>query len=155
MSCSSLTFARRSWRAALWERRCFAVAEAGASSTSSQMGTAGYPGRAAYCATKHAVEGLTKALGVEWAPHGIHVNAVAPTFVETPLTRGMLADPAFREEVQRRLPAGRLATMNRSRMLCAIWLATHRKRQRHRPAGRRRMDRLVKRLALRAVVCPL
>ena len=52
---------------------------------SSQMGMVGFPGRAAYCATKHAVEGLTKALGVEWAPHGVRVNAVAPTFVETPL----------------------------------------------------------------------
>ncbi len=51
---------------------------------SSQMGVVGYPGRVAYCATKHAVEGMTKALGVEWAPEGIRVNAVAPTFVETP-----------------------------------------------------------------------
>jgi NAD(P)-dependent dehydrogenase (short-subunit alcohol dehydrogenase family) len=80
---------------------------------SSQMGSVGYPGRAAYCATKHAVEGLTKALAVEWAPHGIRVNAVAPTFVETPLTRGFLADPAFREEVvERRLPGHRLATID-------------------------------------------
>lgn len=78
---------------------------------SSQMGTVGYPGRVAYCATKHAVEGLTKALGVEWAPDGIRVNAVAPTFVETPLTRGMLEDPEFRQEVHRRLPTGRLATV--------------------------------------------
>lgn len=78
---------------------------------SSQMGTVGYPGRAAYCATKHAVEGLTKALGVEWAPYGIRVNAVAPTFVETPLTRGMLEDAEFREEVHRRLPTGQLATV--------------------------------------------
>jgi NAD(P)-dependent dehydrogenase (short-subunit alcohol dehydrogenase family) len=77
---------------------------------SSQMGTVGYPGRVAYCATKHAVEGLTKALGVEWAPHGIRVNAVAPTFVRTPLTESMLADPAFAEEVRRRLPTGELAT---------------------------------------------
>jgi NAD(P)-dependent dehydrogenase (short-subunit alcohol dehydrogenase family) len=78
---------------------------------SSQMGTVGYPGRAAYCATKHAVEGLTKALGVEWAPHDIRVNAVAPTFVETPLTSAMLADPEFRDEVRRRLPTARLATV--------------------------------------------
>lgn len=78
---------------------------------SSQMGGVGYPGRAAYCATKHAVEGLTKALAVEWAREGIRVNAVAPTFVETPLTRPMLADPAFREEVERRLPTGRLASV--------------------------------------------
>jgi NAD(P)-dependent dehydrogenase (short-subunit alcohol dehydrogenase family) len=79
---------------------------------SSQMGAVGYPGRAAYCATKHAVEGLTKALAVEWAPHGIRVNAIAPTFVETPLTAGFLADPAFRAEVlEHRLPGGRLATV--------------------------------------------
>ncbi len=78
---------------------------------SSQMGTVGYPGRVAYCATKHAVEGLTKALGVEWAPSGVRVNAVAPTFVETPLTRPMLEDPDFRADVQRRLPTGELATI--------------------------------------------
>lgn len=78
---------------------------------SSQMGTVGYPGRAAYCATKHAVEGLTKALGVEWAPRGIRVNAVAPTFVHTPMTDAMLADPQFTAEVRRRLPTGELATV--------------------------------------------
>ena len=78
---------------------------------SSQMGVVCFPGRAAYCATKHAVEGLTKALGVEWAPHGVRVNAVAPTFVETPLTRPMFEDKAFRDEVHRRLPTGELATV--------------------------------------------
>jgi NAD(P)-dependent dehydrogenase (short-subunit alcohol dehydrogenase family) len=78
---------------------------------SSQMGTVGYPGRAAYCATKHAVNGLTKALAVEWAPHGIAVNAVAPTFVRTPMTEPMLADPDFAAEVRRRLPTGEVATV--------------------------------------------
>jgi NAD(P)-dependent dehydrogenase (short-subunit alcohol dehydrogenase family) len=78
---------------------------------SSQLGSVGYPGRAAYCATKHAVEGLTKALAVEWAQQGIRVNAVAPTFVRTPMTAAYLDDPAFRAEVlERRLPTGRLAT---------------------------------------------
>ena len=75
---------------------------------SSQMGEVGYPGRAAYCASKHAVNGLVRALAVEWAPVGIAVNAVAPTFVETPLTRPMLADETFRADVLRRLPAGRI-----------------------------------------------
>lgn len=79
---------------------------------SSQMGTVGYPGRAVYCATKHAVNGLAKALAVEWAPDGITVNAVAPTFVLTPLTAPMLADPAFAEDVLRRIPAGRLAELD-------------------------------------------
>jgi NAD(P)-dependent dehydrogenase (short-subunit alcohol dehydrogenase family) len=79
---------------------------------SSQMGSVGYPGRAAYCATKHAVEGLTKALGVEWAPDGIRVNAVAPTFVLTPMTAPMFEDPAFKAEVlDRRLPTHELATI--------------------------------------------
>jgi NAD(P)-dependent dehydrogenase (short-subunit alcohol dehydrogenase family) len=71
---------------------------------SSQMGAVGFPGRAAYRATKHAVNGLTKALAVEWAPHGITVNAVAPTFVRTRLTEPMLADPEFASEVARRIP---------------------------------------------------
>jgi NAD(P)-dependent dehydrogenase (short-subunit alcohol dehydrogenase family) len=80
---------------------------------SSQMGSVGYPGRVAYCATKHAVDGMTRALAVEWARDGIRVNAVAPTFVLTPLTRGYFEDPAFREEIlERRLPTGRLAELD-------------------------------------------
>jgi NAD(P)-dependent dehydrogenase (short-subunit alcohol dehydrogenase family) len=79
---------------------------------SSQMGSVGYPGRVAYCSTKHAVEGMTKALAVEWAREGVRVNAVAPTFVLTPLTAPYFDDPAFRDEVlERRLPSGRLATV--------------------------------------------
>jgi NAD(P)-dependent dehydrogenase (short-subunit alcohol dehydrogenase family) len=75
---------------------------------SSQMGSVGYPGRAAYCASKHGVDGLTKALAVEWAKHGITVNAVAPTFVRTPLTEPMLEDADFRDDVLRRIPMGRV-----------------------------------------------
>ena len=77
---------------------------------SSQLGEVGYPGRAAYCASKHAVNGLVRALAVEWAPVGITVNAVAPTFIDTPMTRPMFEDEAFRDEVLRRLPAGRIGT---------------------------------------------
>jgi 2-deoxy-D-gluconate 3-dehydrogenase len=75
----------------------------------SQMGFVGFYFRAAYCASKAGVVNLTRVLAVEWAPYGVTVNAVAPTFVETPMTRGMLEDPWFREEVLRRIPMGRLA----------------------------------------------
>ncbi len=75
---------------------------------SSQMGHVGAVGRSVYCTTKHAVEGLTKAAALELAPHGVRVNAVAPTFVETPMTAPFLADPEFREAVEKRIPLGRL-----------------------------------------------
>lgn len=78
---------------------------------SSQMGHVGAPTRAVYCATKHAIEGLTKALGVELAPDGIRVVAIAPTFVDTPLTRPYFEDEAFREAVMGSIPMGRLATV--------------------------------------------
>jgi NAD(P)-dependent dehydrogenase (short-subunit alcohol dehydrogenase family) len=76
----------------------------------SQMGHVGSPLRTVYCMTKHAVEGLSKAMAVELAPRGIRVNCVAPTFVETPMTGPMLADPDFRAFVDRMIPLGRLAT---------------------------------------------
>ncbi|MDR5710269.1 MAG: glucose 1-dehydrogenase [Armatimonadota bacterium] len=75
----------------------------------SQMGFVGFYFRAAYCASKAGVVNLTRVLAVEWAPYGVTVNAVAPTFIETPMTRRMLEDPWFREEVLRRIPMGRLA----------------------------------------------
>jgi NAD(P)-dependent dehydrogenase (short-subunit alcohol dehydrogenase family) len=75
---------------------------------SSQMGRVGAPNRSVYCMTKHAVEGLTKAMAVELAPHGIRVNAIGPTFVETPLSRSFFADPAFREWTLARIPLGRV-----------------------------------------------
>jgi NAD(P)-dependent dehydrogenase (short-subunit alcohol dehydrogenase family) len=78
---------------------------------SSQMGRVGAARRSVYCATKHAVEGLTRALAVELAPHGIRVNAVAPTFVETSMTRPFLANQAFRAEVLERIPLGRLGSV--------------------------------------------
>lgn len=75
---------------------------------SSQMGHVGSPNRTVYCMTKHAVEGLTKAMAVEVAALGVRVNSVAPTFVETEFTRPMLADPEFSEFVHRMIPMGRL-----------------------------------------------
>ena len=75
---------------------------------SSQMGHVGAEKRSVYCTTKHAVEGLTKAAAVELGPHRVRVNAVAPTFVETPMTAPYLADAEFRADVERRIPLGRL-----------------------------------------------
>ena len=75
---------------------------------SSQMGHVGAARRTVYCMSKHAVEGLTKAMAVELAPAGIRVNSVAPTFIETPMTRPMLEDAAFRESVNASIPLGRV-----------------------------------------------
>lgn len=79
---------------------------------SSQMGHVGSPKRSVYCMTKHAVEGMSKAMAVELAPHGIRVNTVAPTFVETPLTKPMLDDPEFRDFVLGMIPMNRLASVD-------------------------------------------
>jgi len=75
----------------------------------SQMGVVGGPKRAAYCAAKAGVVNLTRVLAFEWRKHKINVNAVAPTFVETPLTKPMFEDQAFKEDVFARIPLGRLA----------------------------------------------
>jgi len=78
---------------------------------SSQMGHVGSPQRSVYCMTKHAIEGLSKAMAVELAPLGIRVNTVAPTFVDTPMTRPYFENPAFAEFVMSMIPAKRLGTL--------------------------------------------
>jgi NAD(P)-dependent dehydrogenase (short-subunit alcohol dehydrogenase family) len=75
---------------------------------SSQMGHVGAAHRTVYCMTKHAIEGLTRAMAVELAPQRIRVNSVAPTYIETPLTRPFFADAAFSAETLRRIPLGRI-----------------------------------------------
>ncbi len=74
----------------------------------SQMGHVGSPNRTTYCMTKHAIEGLTKAMAVELAPKGIRVNSVAPTFIETDMTRGWFSDAKFMEFVRRMIPLGKV-----------------------------------------------
>jgi len=81
--------------------------------TSSARGKLGHPaGYSAYCASKSAIDGLTKALGCEWGKHGITVNAIAPTVFRSPLTAWMFADDekaiAVREGFLSRVPVGRL-----------------------------------------------
>jgi NAD(P)-dependent dehydrogenase (short-subunit alcohol dehydrogenase family) len=78
----------------------------------SQMGHVGAVNRTVYCMTKHAVEGLTKAMAIELAPHNIRVNAVAPTFIETPMTAPMFARPGFGEWVRERIPMGRVGQLD-------------------------------------------
>jgi len=77
----------------------------------SQMGHVGSPRRTVYCMTKHAIEGLTKAMAVELAPHNIRVNAVAPTFLETPMTAPFLANPEFRDWAISKIPLGRIGRL--------------------------------------------
>lgn len=79
---------------------------------SSQSGLVGIPGQSAYCASKGAVVQVVRTLGVEWAKHGITVNSVAPTFVETNLTRKRLQNPEFRSFVLNKIPAHRLAEID-------------------------------------------
>ena len=75
---------------------------------SSQTGTVAIPLRAAYCSSKGALNLLTKVLAIEWAKHNITVNAIAPTFLETPFTQQMFASGPFRDYVLGNIPLGRL-----------------------------------------------
>ena len=75
---------------------------------SSQMGHVGGIDRAVYCGTKHAVEGMTKAMAIEWGPKGIRVNTVCPTFVRTELTASTFADPERRAWIEEKIVLGRV-----------------------------------------------
>ncbi len=75
---------------------------------SSQMGHVGGVNRSIYCASKHALEGLSKALALELGPIGIRVNTVCPTFIDTPMTHDWLATPAFHAQVLGKIPLGRV-----------------------------------------------
>jgi len=78
---------------------------------SSQMGHVGGARRSVYCMTKHGIEGLTKAMAIDLAPHGVRVNSIGPTFIDTPLTRPFFEDAAFRDDTLRRIKLGRLGTV--------------------------------------------
>lgn len=79
---------------------------------SSQMGHVGSPRRALYCASKHAIEGMSKALAWELGPAGIRVNTLCPTFIETTLTAPMFEDPSFRRFVLDKIALGRLGRID-------------------------------------------
>lgn len=78
---------------------------------SSQMGHVGAANRSIYCASKHALEGLTKAMAVELAPYGIRVNAIAPTFIETPMTKPFFENDDFRSDVLAKIKLGRVGAV--------------------------------------------
>ena len=78
---------------------------------SSQMGHVGAARRTVYCASKHAMEGFTKAMAIELAPHAIRVNSLGPTFLETPMTRPFFENKAFRDEVLSKIKLGRLGQL--------------------------------------------
>jgi NAD(P)-dependent dehydrogenase (short-subunit alcohol dehydrogenase family) len=77
---------------------------------SSQAGLVGIRRHAVYSASKGGVNLVTKVLALEWAPHGVTVNAIAPTWIYTPGTAERLDDPAFLAEVLARIPIGRVGT---------------------------------------------
>jgi NAD(P)-dependent dehydrogenase (short-subunit alcohol dehydrogenase family) len=90
---------------------------------SSQMGHVGSPNRTVYCMTKHALEGLTKAMAVELAPRKIRVNSIGPTFTDTPLVRRVVDTPEKRDFVMSKIPMGKLARLE-DIMAAAVFLAS-------------------------------
>lgn len=90
---------------------------------SSQMGHVGSPRRTLYCASKHAIEGMTKALAWELGQANIRVNTICPTFIETAMTRGMFEDTAFRDWVCSRIALGRIGQIEET-MGAIVFLAS-------------------------------
>ena len=90
---------------------------------SSQMGHVGGIERAVYCATKHGVEGMTKAMAIELGPLGIRVNTVCPTFIRTPLTEPTFADPEKRAWIDANIRLDRVGRVE-DVMGAVVWLAS-------------------------------
>lgn len=89
----------------------------------SQMGHVGGPRRTLYCASKWGLEGMNKALALDLAPYGIRSNVIAPTFIQTPMTKPFLDDEAFRADVLSRIKLGRIGTVE-DLMGAAVFLAS-------------------------------
>ena len=90
---------------------------------SSQMGLVGGLGRSVYCASKHAVEGMVKAMAIEWAPSNIRVNTICPTFIRTPMTRVTLDNPERVEWIKSKIKLDRVGEIE-DIMGCALYLAS-------------------------------
>ncbi|MCH7628199.1 MAG: SDR family oxidoreductase [Proteobacteria bacterium] len=89
----------------------------------SQMGHVGGPNRSLYCASKWAMEGMNKTFALDLAPHGIRSNTIAPTFIETPLTKPFFEDEAFRASVLAKIKLGRIGSVE-DLMGAALFLAS-------------------------------
>jgi len=89
----------------------------------SQMGHVGGINRSLYCASKWALEGMSKAFALDLAPHGIRSNTIAPTFIETPLTRPFFEDEAFKNSVLAKIKLGRLGRVE-DLMGAVVYLAS-------------------------------
>jgi NAD(P)-dependent dehydrogenase (short-subunit alcohol dehydrogenase family) len=90
---------------------------------SSQMGHVGAIDRAVYAASKHAVEGMTKAMAIEWAPHNIRVNTICPTFIRTPLTEQTFSNPERVTWIKSKIKLGRVGEIE-DIMGAAVFLAS-------------------------------
>jgi NAD(P)-dependent dehydrogenase (short-subunit alcohol dehydrogenase family) len=90
---------------------------------SSTMGQVGGIDRAVYCASKHALEGFTKAMAIEWGPHGIRVNTISPTFIRTPLTQATFDNPERRRWMEDKIKLGRVGEVE-DVMAAVVYLAS-------------------------------
>ncbi len=90
---------------------------------SSQMGHVGGIDRAVYSASKHAVEGFTKAMAIEWGPHQIRVNTICPTFIRTPFTQSTFDNPERRSWIEDKIKLGRVGEIE-DIMGAAVFLAS-------------------------------
>lgn len=90
----------------------------------SQMGHVGGPNRSLYCASKWAIEGMSKAFALDLADKGIRSNVIAPTFIETPMTKPFFEDPAFKASVLAKIKLGRIGRVE-DLMGAALFLATN------------------------------
>jgi NAD(P)-dependent dehydrogenase (short-subunit alcohol dehydrogenase family) len=78
---------------------------------SSQMGHVGGVERAVYCATKHGLEGMVKAMAIEWGPHRVRINTICPTFIRTPLTEPTFANPERVRWIEEKIKLGRVGAV--------------------------------------------
>jgi NAD(P)-dependent dehydrogenase (short-subunit alcohol dehydrogenase family) len=89
----------------------------------SQMGHVGGPNRSLYCASKWAIEGMNKSFALDLATHGIRSNVIAPTFIETPMTKPFFEDEAFKASVLTKIKLGRIGQVE-DLMGAALFLAS-------------------------------